>query len=186
MKTIAHIAITPKHIVLNGMEMKVLSEGANLLTAVYRHYINDYPKFFKMDGLCKLGFIASELLLASMDEKRFVARNDRAVVLFNCSGSHETDKLFHSTISTPDNCFPSPSLFVYTLSNIVTGEIAIRNKYHAETGFYVITNLNEEFMDTQAEMAFKDETVRSVLTGWIDYIDENNFNAHLKVIKKDA
>ena len=33
------------------------------LTDLYRRYVGDYPKFFKMDGLSKLGFVATEMLL---------------------------------------------------------------------------------------------------------------------------
>ena len=42
---------------------------------------------------------------------------------------------FQETIQHADSYYPSPALFVYTLPNIVTGEIAIRNKYYGETSF---------------------------------------------------
>ena len=34
-----------------------------LLVAAYRHFDLQYPKFFKMDNLSKLGWLANEILL---------------------------------------------------------------------------------------------------------------------------
>ena len=34
-----------------------------MLVELYRRFADDYPKFFKMDTLCRLGFIAAEILL---------------------------------------------------------------------------------------------------------------------------
>ena len=77
--------------------------------------------------------MASELLLQAEGAERFVPREDRAVVFFNRSASLQADTAYQATIQDPDNFYPSPAAFVYTLPNIVTGEIAIRNKYFGET-----------------------------------------------------
>ena len=112
-----------------------------MLVELYREYVKDYPKFFKMDTLSRLGFMAAELLLQAEGAERFVPREDRAVILANRSASIKNDKDYLETISE-GNYYPSPALFVYTLPNIVTGEIAIRNKYLGETAFYVLDNPN--------------------------------------------
>ena len=39
------------------------AEGAEKLVELYRTHVGNYPKFFKMDPLCRLGFVASEMLL---------------------------------------------------------------------------------------------------------------------------
>ncbi len=179
----ASIEITTGHIAIDGQELAVSGQGLDMLHDAYRRYVNDYPKFFKMDGLCKLGFIASELLLSHLDEERFTPREDRAVVLFNHSGSHEADTHYQSTISDPDNFFPSPSLFVYTLPNIVTGEIAIRNKYLGETSFYVMEQHDEQTISQILTTALSADGTHSVLTGWVDFVDGNQFSAKLKVMK---
>ena len=111
MKTIAEIELTSTGILLNGKTLEMPTTGPDLLNDLYRHYVNDYPRFFKMDGLSKLGFLASELLLQSLQEQRFVPREDRAVLLFNRSGSHGADIHYQATISDQDNYYPSPSLF---------------------------------------------------------------------------
>ena len=56
----------------------------------YRRLGVDYPKFFKMDSLSKMAFIAFEILLNGYDE-RFVTRDDVAVVFFNSSSSLAVD-----------------------------------------------------------------------------------------------
>ena len=184
MRSIAEIEVTPTGIVLNGKPMERPTTGTYLLNDLYRHYVNDYPRFFKMDGLSKLGFLASELLLQSLNEQRFVPREDRAVILFNRNGSHDADNQYQATISEQDNYFPSPSLFVYTLPNIVTGEIAIRNQYFGETSFFVTTELQEPVMEHIVHAAFTDKYTQSVLTGWVDYLDKNHFEARMKIISK--
>ena len=57
------IYITPEMAMVDGKALNHKEKGAALLTELYRAHIGDYPKFFKMDTLCKLGFVASELLL---------------------------------------------------------------------------------------------------------------------------
>lgn len=182
---LADIQITPTSIVLNGENIVTAANGMDLLNELYRRHVNDYPKFFKMDGLCKLGFVASELLLQSVNEERFVTREDRAVVLFNRSGSIEADRHYQSTISDADNYFPSPSVFVYTLPNIVTGEIAIRNKYHGETSFMMVDSDRWEDMQTFVEASLQDDATTSILTGWVDFYDENHFETNLKLLIKN-
>ena len=178
------IEITPKEIILNGEHLTTTATGIAMLNEAYRHYVNDYPKYFKMDGLCKLGFLASELLLMHLGEERFVPRDDRTVLLFNSSGSIEADRHYQTTISDPDNFFPSPSVFVYTLPNIVTGEIAIRNKYLGETSFFVLDHYDEKTVRELTDAALADDTVTSVLTGWTDFFDDNRFEAKIKVLQK--
>lgn len=182
--TISEIEITPEHICLNGAELSVAGTDMSLLNEAYRSFINDYPKFFKMDGLCKLGFIASELMISHLGEDRFQPREDRAVILFNRSGSIDADKHYQSTISDADNFFPSPSVFVYTLPNIITGEISIRNKYLGETSFYVLDHYEEETIQKIIHLSFMDEDTKSMLTGWVDCYDSSHFEAKMKIITK--
>ena len=195
LKTSAEVEITTEGMVLNGQRLTTSGSGSEMLTDAYRRYVGDYPKFFKMDGLSKLGFLASELLLQQMDEgtehdgarrsqERFILRDDRAVILFNRSGSIEADVHYQSTISDPDNFFPSPSVFVYTLPNIVTGEIAIRNKYQGETSFFVLEHEDQETIQAMIEAAFEDEGTKSVLAGWVDYSDGGHFEAKMRLMDR--
>ena len=178
------VYITPEMAMVDGKALNHKEKGAALLTELYRAYIGDYPKFFKMDTLCKLGLVASELLLQAEGALRFEPREDRAVVFFNRNGSLQADTAYQATIQDPENFFPSPAAFVYTLPNIVTGEIAIRNKYFGETSFIVMDEKNEKIMARELQNAFQDPMTKSILGGWLDCIDENHFEAKLSLIFK--
>ena len=183
------VHITPQGIWLDNEEFIIDKEITQngLLTALYKQIIGNYPKYYKMDGLCRLGFVASELLLkAERDEGSFTEdiNKTRAIVFFNRSSSIASDKKYLASIVEKDNYFPSPSVFVYTLPNIVTGEIAIRNGYHGETSFYILPHKNELLMQDIIETTFMDEQTTSVLTGWLDYEDSENFEADLYIAYK--
>ena len=183
------VHIAPQGVWLDGKVFAIDKEGkqSSLLTALYKQIIGNYPKYYKMDGLCRLGFVASELLLkAERDEGSFTEdiNKTRAIVFFNRSSSIASDKKYLASIVEKDNYFPSPSVFVYTLPNIVTGEIAIRNGYHGETSFYILPHKNELLMQDIIETTFMDEQTTSVLTGWLDYEDSEHFEADLYIAYK--
>ena len=178
------VYITPNEVKVDGKMLSHNEQGGALLSELYRAHVGDYPKFFKMDTLSKLGFVASELLLQAEGAPRFEPREDRAVVFFNRSASLQADTAYQETIQDPNNFYPSPAAFVYTLPNIVTGEIAIRNKYYGETSFIVMEHGDESIMARELHNAFHDPTTQSILGGWLDCTDENHFEAKLYIIFK--
>lgn len=178
----SQIVITPDEAILNGQKLSTTKQGGALLTELYREKINDYPKFFKMDELCKLGFVASELLLQDCGD-RHEGTADRAIVLFNRTGSLCNDRNYQKTINDMENFFPSPSLFVYTLPNIVTGEIAIRNHYYGETSFYVLDHDNPALIRSMAEDVIQQGRAKSVICGWLDCEDKDHFLARLEIVE---
>ena len=180
------VLIRPDAVEVDGRHLHIDAFGKDLLTALYRQYVGDYPKYYKMDPLSRLGFIASELLLQAEGAERFVACDDRAVIFFNHSSSVCADRQYIETIADPDNCFPSPSVFVYTLPNIVTGEIAIRNGYHGETSFYILPRQDDRLMQQILQASCLDSTTQSILCGWLDYEDGAHFVADLRILKKSV
>ena len=180
------VLLRPDAVEVDGRQLPIESFGKDLLTALYRQYVGDHPKYYKMDPLSRLGFIASELLLQAEGAERFVACDDRAVIFFNHSSSVCADRQYIETIADPDNCFPSPSVFVYTLPNIVTGEIAIRNGYHGETSFYILPRPDEQMMQQILQASCLDPATRSILCGWIDYEDDTHFVADLRILNKSV
>lgn len=160
-----------------------LTPADGTLTDLYKKNIGDYSKYYKMDLLSKLGFVASELLLKKIGEERPTeSREDRAVILFNRSASIHADRRYVATISDKENYYPSPALFVYTLPNIVTGEIAIRNHYHGETSFYILPEKDEALMEQILRAALLDGKTHSILTGWLDAEDEAHYEADLRIV----
>ena len=183
------IRITPEEVILDQRKLwegkKELGEQEgkehhSLLTSLYKQMIGNYPKFYKMDGLSRLGFVASEILL---NAEKGETDKERAIIFFNHSSSIASDRNYKESINDKDNYFPSPSIFVYTLPNIVTGEIAIRNHFHGETSFFILPNKDERMMEEILQASCRDAQSKSFLTGWIDYEDERHFEADLKIKK---
>lgn len=183
------IRITPEEVILDqrklweGKEELGEQEGKehhSLLTSLYKQMIGNYPKFYKMDGLSRLGFVASEILL---NAEKGETDKERAIIFFNHSSSIASDRNYKESINDKDNYFPSPSIFVYTLPNIVTGEIAIRNHFHGETSFFILPDKDERMMEEILQASCRDAQSKSFLTGWIDYKDERHFEADLKIKK---
>lgn len=183
------IRITPEEVILDqrklweGKEELGEQEGKehhSLLTSLYKQMIGNYPKFYKMDGLSRLGFVASEILL---NAEKGETDKERAIIFFNHSSSIASDRNYKESINDKDNYFPSPSIFVYTLPNIVTGEIAIRNHFHGETSFFILPDKDERLMEEILQASCRDAQSKSFLTGWIDYEDERHFEADLKIKK---
>lgn len=90
-------------------------------------------KFYKMDRLSKAAYIAAEKLLKGI--KLPDDRTKVAVVLYNRSASLDTDLKHQATLD--NNEAASPAVFVYTLPNIMCGEICIRHKINGENTFFV-------------------------------------------------
>lgn len=175
MITLAHIRVTPSETVLNG---KVISNSS--ISGLYREFIGDYPKFYKMDSLCKLGFVVAELILKGQTPEQ---KENASIILFNRNGSLITDRNYQKTI-VDDNYFPSPALFVYTLANIVTGEIAIRHKIYGESSFYVLPHKDDEMIDDVVNNAYLTSNPSFILAGWVDYDDDENYVADIKLVTK--
>ncbi|MBO7506731.1 MAG: hypothetical protein J6T67_05045, partial [Paludibacteraceae bacterium] len=131
-----------------------------------------YPKFFKMDNLCKAGFLGAELLMGKLGLTPEEPKRNWSVALMSRSGSLDDDQTYQQTIQSADNYFPSPAVFVYTLSNIVTGEIAIRHKIMGESTCYVTKSFDPKTAIALSECAFLPEKeVDNQIFGWCEYLD---------------
>ncbi|MDR2824923.1 MAG: 3-oxoacyl-ACP synthase [Prevotellaceae bacterium] len=151
-------------------EINLSFKNAAEITDLYRSSLIDYPKFFKMDNLSKMGFVAAEMMLKD-EQERFAPREDFGVICFNRSSSLQVDTQYQSTIQSNDNYFPSPLLFVYTLPNIVAGEIALRNKFLGETSFYVCQHFEAVQIERIVRNTFSDPTLNEVLVAWVEAFD---------------
>ncbi|WBL27272.1 3-oxoacyl-ACP synthase [Zunongwangia sp. HGR-M22] len=118
-----------------------------------------YPKFHKMDRLSKIGFIASAILAnkTKFDE-------DTALIFSNQSSSLESDKKYQKSIKE----FPSPALFVYTLPNIVLGEISIYFNLKSENAFFIEDQFNANLLLKYSEQLIETEKAEKVVCGWLN------------------
>lgn len=160
--------------------MKTVSipSGANL-SDLYRQWAGDYPKFFKMDTLSKLGFLLAEMLV-HQEPGRFTFRQDRAILVFSREGSLADDR--HYAQSMLD--YPSPALFVYTLPNIVCGEIAIRNKWAGESSAYVLESFDKDRIREIVGQVFQDSSTESAFVAWIDCPSDNEWVTDAWLVNK--
>lgn len=192
------VKITQEEVVVDGEKLDFESRGKEMLTEVYKTKIGDYPKFYKMDMLSRLAFVASELLIESEGQRvinnyqltinmpntpHLTPNTQRAVVLFNHSSSIIADCQYVKSIDK-DDFYPSPAAFVYTLPNITTGEIALRNGYHGETSFYLLAERNEKLMQRVIKSTFIDRDIKSVIGGWIDCPSEDKFECEINIFEK--
>ena len=189
-KGLAYVVLNQGCVSVNGRVLEHEATGNAMLAELYRSHIADWPKFFKMDTLSKAGFVASELLFKEMGEKRHEGDDyiqNHAIILFGSTASLCADRNYQETIQDKENYYPSPALFVYTLPNIVTGEIAIRNHYRGETSFYVLEAPDAEQMAFHLCCAFQDDVTDSILAGWVDSKENDDFQAFMTLIdRKDA
>ena len=154
----------------------------NFFSSVYEYAGIDYRKFYKMDALSKVGFLASELLLKGIDREE--PKQDIGIILFNKSSSLEADMKYQKTIQDSDNYFPSPADFVYTLPNIVMGEIAIRNKIYGETVFYVMSDFSPKSISEMIDNTLNHGGLKCVLAGWVEVNVDNTLNCLMLLCAK--
>ncbi len=154
-----------------------------LANGIYTKFALNYPKFHKMDNLCKLGFLTVELLLRDRDLKLKYSGDEAGIIFMNASSSLDSDRRHQETISGRENYFPTPSVFVYTLPNVVIGEICIRHKFYGEGNFLISEKFNPDFLVNYVEQLFLSDIIQFCITGWIEF-NGNDFESLVFLIEK--
>ena len=182
LKELHRVHILPDGVTLDGMRLPVQSQGAGLLSEIYRKYVGDYPKYHKMDALSRLAFLATELLLSRGDVPQ---DSGRATILFNRTSSVVADRCHLGSIAKQGEFYPSPSVFLGTLPNIATGEIAIRHGYTGETSLYITDLRDEALMKKVVSSSFSLGGFRSLICGFVDCDRGDSFEADLKILVRN-
>lgn len=146
---------------------------SNFIKAAFKSLNVAYPKFYKMDNMCKLGFVASEVLLANRKLADEYKKEDIGLILLNRTSTINTDKDHQLTIDSRQNYFPSPAIFVYTLPNIVIGEICIRNGFFGENLLLISDNFDKDLLVKQTELLIGNGKASVVIAGWLDVCDDD-------------
>ena len=182
--TLITCEITATSAKVNGQTILQQTDASEDWFSKLYHAIGmQYPKFFKMDRLCKAGILGAELLLKDFFYDRENVKADWGIILMNSASSLDNDRHFQETIAT-DNYYPSPAVFVYTLANIVTGEIAIRHKTGGESSFYVMPSFDEQLMDTLVNQAYMaNPELTHIICGWVN-VDGNEVDVRMKVVER--
>ena len=165
-----HMKLQDRRVWLNGTVDYVSEEESfgKIIRSVYRHYDIDYPKFFKMDNLCKLAFLSAEVLLQETTLLEKYPGEEVAIILENASSSLEFDRKHIESIRDRNKYFPSPSVFVYTIPNIMVAEIAIRHKVKGENAVFILEQFDPGFIDHYVSDLFANQQVSCCLTGWVE------------------
>jgi hypothetical protein len=171
---------------VNGQLFSKEEEATDLntfLANLYKTNSINYPKFHKMDHLCKLGLLATEFLIRNTEGFDNLPKNEVALVLSNNSSSLDSDRNHVNAIADKTNYFPSPSVFVYTLPNIVIGEIAIKHKLTGENAFFVSEKFDAELMYIYTDTLFNETGTSAAICGWVN-ADGNKAEAFVYCVKK--
>ncbi len=132
-----------------------------------------------MDNLSKLGWLASEILLKDSFIKENYQPGDTGLILSNASSSMDTDRKYRASVAD----FPRSSLFVYTLPNIVTGEICIRNNFKGEDAFFLFDAFNAGFIENYVSSLLDNNILQVCICGWIELLGED-YKAALFLVEK--
>jgi 3-oxoacyl-(acyl-carrier-protein) synthase len=139
------------------------------IKSAYKNLDIDYPKFYKMDDLCKLAFIIFEYLVKDIPDFENINKKKSALIFGNTTSSLDTDLKHQQSISDSENYFPSPAVFVYTLPNIMLGEIAIRHKIQGEMICFVGKKTEPEDLKEYIRLLSKTTDTEFVVFGKTDY-----------------
>lgn len=178
----AYATIADQQIHVDG-QLVLQGETAELsafLKEAFKNLALDYPKFYKMDQLSKLAFIAADYLLTNKSEEE-----DIAIILANRSGSLDTDVKHWNSIRDAANYYPSPAVFVYTLANICIGELCIRHRLLSENAFFVSESYDSLSQKNYAEYLLLSGKANRVLCGWVE-VFEDNYKAVLYTVEKSG
>ncbi|MDB5131888.1 MAG: hypothetical protein JWR02_1637 [Mucilaginibacter sp.] len=156
------------------------SDTSAFLLSIYQHFKLNYPKFYKMDNLSKLGWLTSEILLKDDFKPHLYQPEQVGVVLANANSSLDDDIKYYASVSD----VPSPSLFVYTLPNIMIGEICIRNNFKGEHALFVQEKFDADFIETQVNYLLDNDLLEACICGWVDVL-EHDYKAMLLLVEKE-
>lgn len=154
--------------------------GSNMLTpeSLYTALRYNYPKFFKMDKLCKWTMLAAEHLFSGDGIYDSIAKNRIGVAMATSHGCLDADKRYQNSMA-----IPSPALFVYTLPNIMLGEICIRHGFKGEQLCMVSEHFDAAELYAAVSYMLTQQGMDACLCGWAD-INEDQHDVCLYWVKK--
>jgi len=178
------VYISNSHLFING-ELALKGENpifVKYLKEVYKFAELKYPKYFKMDPLSKLGFLCAEVLLK--DEKLPEQPERIGIVLENKVSTYLVDSKHQETINDKSQYFPSPANFVYTLPNVMTGEICIRNGFKGENMVFVNDAFSPQFVSQYISTLYYADKADFIIGGFVD-ADEEEYEGFMFVSRRE-
>lgn len=147
------------------------------IRARYKELQINNMKFYKMDDMGKLGYVASHLLVNGIE----FAPEEMAVILQNRSASLDTDIRHQENISSGPGA--SPAVFVYTLPNVASGEISISLGIKGENTFFISSEYEHERIMEYADIVLSRTKARYCMAGWLEFLG-GQFEASLELLER--
>lgn len=138
------------------------------LKMLFRYTGLNYPKFHKMDLLCKSAFLATEFMLRHHP----LAGSATPLIFANRTGSMVSDKKHVTILQDSGTSVASPATFVYTLPNIAMGEISIRHQLHSKNVFFIFEQFGDKNWIDYIRICFQDRQVSQVMAAWLEVSEE--------------
>ena len=176
---LGEVTINQEQVTVN--DQVKLKLGEDPLREMYDDLELNYSKFHKMDPLCKLGVLGVEYLLGALPELKNAGDEEVGLVIESKWGSSFSDLAHQKQLELKN---PSPAIFVYTLPNIVLGEISIKHKWYGES-ICLISEGSGEQSKAVADLYLKMGKIKYALQGNIEYI-EGSFELSLSAWAKKA
>jgi len=180
----AHTSITAQSIHKDGVLLYRDDKSAgtsDFLLNAYKYLEIDYPKFYKMDCLCQLGFLAAEVLLQGRQIANEYGPAKVGIAFSNANSSLNADLHYFESVKN----IPSPAQFVYTLPNIVIGEISIRHRCKGENAVFVSDRFDAPFMHFYVQDMLERNRVDACICGWVECLGDN-YKAVIWLVEKDT
>lgn len=185
-KIVSQCGITASGVELNG-ERVLANEPADGFPAFIRKAYNSldlsYRKFYKMDDLSKLGFITTAFLTRSMDGFAALSPKSKGIIMANRSSSLDTDIHYRRNLDAVGDKEASPALFVYTLPNVMLGEVCIYWKMKGENTFFIQREFDKDFLLQYAEIVMEEQRLHYCIVGWCDLLD-NDFQSDFYLMER--
>lgn len=148
---------------------------------MFRELDSPDMKFFKMDDLCKLGYVAAGKLLAESGIAGKYPPEKIGIILSNRSASLDTDMKHQRIIDEDATGGASPSVFVYTLPNLAAAEVCIKHKIQGENTFF-IEDGSDGFVGKYARMLLKNGYLSALIFGRCELLGED-YGAELTLLE---
>ena len=163
-------SIKDSHIIVNGQVVFTTEEKSfgTFIREAYKTLGESNMKFYKMDDLCKLGYIACHYILKDISYSPL----EIGIVLANKNASLHTDIKHQMVIDNDGDAAASPATFVYTLPNVVAGEVCIRHKIQGENTFFIHKECNLDDLKAYACTVMHKNKLKYCIIGWCELLND--------------
>ena len=178
-----YVLIKEGRVMYNDVVLFQLPDAAPAIffNELYNALHINYPKFFKMDNLCKTVFLATEVLLKDRSLTGKYKAEETGIVFSNANSSIDADVRYYQSSMLA----PSPALFVYTLPNVAIGELCIRHGIKGETACFVFDIFDSVFQAWYVDMLLETIGTKACISGWADFCDEK-FEAFFYLLEAET